>query len=409
MKFTTLSWITATALFAVLAMPVQSTAQQQGADPPPHYVVTDLGTLGGTFSIAFGLNRAAHVAGGADLSNGNQHPFLWTKDNGMQDLGTLGGPNGNAAGPNDSDELAVLAETSTPDPLGEDFCGFRTHLVCLGAYWQNGVMTAFPTLGGDNDNGQGFGLNDRGQVIGVTETSTKGKSCVSPQVLRYEAVLWGPKQDDIQELPPLPGDIVGFALGINDKGDVVVATGRCANTPLVQPPASASPTGCQLSTAFPCGPHAVLWQNGVPTDLGSLGGKLVNVAAAINDKGQVVGSSDLPGDRTNAAFLWTKATGMQNIGTLGTDQVGFAGTTWRDQQCGTGGWPILFRLWGDWQLPCLPLAKQRDDGPQHPDPGGFAIVSGRWLRDKRCGRDRRPWVTGTGQLHAFLATPQRGQ
>jgi probable HAF family extracellular repeat protein len=121
MKYTTLSWITAPALFAVLAMPVQSSAQQQDANPPPDYVVTDLGTLGGTFSIAIGLNRAAHVGADADLSNGNQHPFLWTKDKGMQDLGTLGGPNGGASGPNGSDELPVSAETSKKDPLGEDF------------------------------------------------------------------------------------------------------------------------------------------------------------------------------------------------------------------------------------------------------------------------------------------------
>ena len=81
MKSTTLSWITATALFAVLAMPVQSSAQQRDADPPLHYIVTDLGTLGGTFSIAYGLNRAAHVGGGANLPNGTprlaQHALPW--------------------------------------------------------------------------------------------------------------------------------------------------------------------------------------------------------------------------------------------------------------------------------------------------------------------------------------------
>jgi probable HAF family extracellular repeat protein len=212
----------------------------------------------------------------------------------MQDLGTLGGPNGNAEGPNGRDEQAVLAETSTPDPLGEDFCGFGTHLVCLGAFWLDGVMTALPSLGGDN--GMGQGINERGQVVGVTETSTKDNSCVAPQVLRYEAVLWGPKQDDIQELPPLPGDTVGFAFGINEEGEVVGSTGICANTPLAP---------------LAAGPHAVLWRNGVPTDLGNLGGKL------FNDLDQVVGSSDLPGDQTNAAFLWTKETGMRNIGTLG--------------------------------------------------------------------------------------------
>jgi probable HAF family extracellular repeat protein len=397
MKFTTLSWITATALFAVLAMPVQSSAQQQDADPPPHYIVTDLGTLGGTFSIAFGLNRAAHVTGGANLRNGSQHPFLWTEDNGMQDLGTLGGKNGNAGGPNGSDELAVLSETSKKDPLGEDFCGFGTHLICLGAIWQNilvpkGVMTPFPTLGGNN--GEGVGINDRGQVIGTAETSTKDNSCASPQVLRYEAVLWGPKQDDIQELPPLPGDTVGIGFGINDKGEAVGATGICANTPLV--PA-------------PFGPHAVLWRNGVPTDLGNLGGKRLNVAAAINDKGQVVGTSDLRGDKADPAFLWTESTGMQNIGTLGTDKSGLPG--------GYGGINNVGQVVGESCSGYLGTGRCRaflwqnnvmtDLNTLIPADSPLHLVWAFQIND--AGEIAGLGMTGTGELHAFLATPQPGQ
>lgn len=44
--------------------------------------------------------------------------------------------------------------------------------------------------------------------------------------------------------------------------------------------------------------HAFIWQDGVMTDLGVLPGKSNSKAAAINDRGQVVGDSD---DR---AFLW---------------------------------------------------------------------------------------------------------
>jgi probable HAF family extracellular repeat protein len=371
MKFTTLSWITTPALFAVLAMPVQSSAQQQDADPPPHYIVTDLGTLGGTFSIAFGLNRAAHVTGGANLRNGNQHPFLWTKDNGMQDLGTLGGKNGNAGGPNGRDELGVLSETSQKDPLGEDFCGFGTHLVCLGAIWQNvsvpeGVMTPFPTLGGNN--GEGVGINDRGQVIGTAETSTKDTSCTSPQVLRYEAVLWGPKQH-IQELPPLPGDTVGIGFGINDKGEA----------------------------------------DGVPTDLGNLGGKRLNVAAAINDKGQVVGTSDLPGDKADPAFLWTKAMGMQNIGTLGKDKSGLPG--------GYGGINNIGQVVGESCSGYLGTGRCRafiwqnnvmtDLNTLIPANSPLYLVWPSQIND--VGEIAGLGMTGTGELHAFLATPQPGQ
>jgi hypothetical protein len=51
--------------------------------------------------------------------------------------------------PNGALDLSIVSETATPDPLKEDFCGFGTHLTCLGAVW-NGVMTPLPTLGGNN-------------------------------------------------------------------------------------------------------------------------------------------------------------------------------------------------------------------------------------------------------------------
>jgi len=391
MRFTTLSWITATALCAVLAMPVQSIAQQKPeADPLPHYIVTDLGTLGGTFSIAFGINNGGRVIGGATVLGGNEHPFLWYGGQ-MTDLGTLGGPNGYASEANARDELAVVAETPLSDPFGEDFCGFGTPLICLGAVWRNGVMTQLPTLGGNN--GQGIGLNNRGQVVGVAENGTKDKSCLSPQVLDYEAVIWGPQEGEVHELVPLPGDTVGFAFGINDKGEVVGATGTCANTPLVP---------------LQAGPHAVLWENGVPTDLGNLGGKLVNVAAAINNQGQVVGSSDLPGDTADPAFLWTRATGMRNIGTVGMDKsalpAGVGGINNSGQVVGQscsgylGSGNCRAFLWQDNVMTDLNTLIPADSP--------LYLVFAFAIND--AGEIVGLGVTGTGQLHAFLATPQRG-
>jgi probable HAF family extracellular repeat protein len=58
------------------------------------------------------------------------------------------------------------------------------------------------------------------------------------------------------------------------------------------------------------------------TDLGSLGGTGHGngiVAVDLNNKGQVVGNSDLPGDTNFHAFLWTETTGMQDLGTLPGD------------------------------------------------------------------------------------------
>ncbi len=51
------------------------------------------------------------------------------------------------------------------------------------------------------------------------------------------------------------------------------------------------------------------------TDLGSLGG--TPTASAINDSGEVVGSSRTLDTTVTHAFYWTGATGMVDIGTMG--------------------------------------------------------------------------------------------
>jgi len=71
--------------------------------------------------------------------------------------------------------------------------------------------------------------------------------------------------------------------------------------------------------------HAVLWENNSPTDLGSLGGEFNNAAWAINNRGQIVGASDLPGDNTGHAFLWQNGV-MTDLGTLPGDFGSVAGS-----------------------------------------------------------------------------------
>src|SRR5215207_137965 len=71
----------------------------RGTAQAPGYAVTDLGTLGGEQSRAFGLDECGRVVGESQAAAGASapfRPFHW--NNGvLTDLGTLGGLSGTAA------------------------------------------------------------------------------------------------------------------------------------------------------------------------------------------------------------------------------------------------------------------------------------------------------------------------
>ena len=151
-------------LLAALALPLTIAAQDTQQPALTQYTVTDLGTLsGGNFSQPFFINRYGLVSGSSSLADGSQHATLWL-DGLMGDIGApgLGGPNSIAFGDNERFQSAGEAETSTPDPNGEDFCGFGTHLTCLPFLWQDGKMVQLPTLGGNN--GAANAISNRGKV-----------------------------------------------------------------------------------------------------------------------------------------------------------------------------------------------------------------------------------------------------
>jgi len=275
----------------------------QGQGTP--YTVTDLGTLpGGTFSQAFVITDNGLMGGSAALPDGTQNAMLWF--NGRKaDIGApgLGGPNSVTFGSNKWGRAVGEAETQRADPNGEDFCGFGTHLQCRPFLWQSGAMTSLPTLGGHN----GFAnqINNLGEVVGYAENDTKDPTCPAPQVLQVKPVIW--QNGQVRALPTFPGDPEGIALGINDTGQAVGASGDCA--------------AFNPNTLVDLAPvHALLWEKGKMIELGNLGGGAANnMAFGVNNQGQAVGSSDLAGDTTFHAFLWSLAAAMQDLGTLPGD------------------------------------------------------------------------------------------
>jgi probable HAF family extracellular repeat protein len=319
MKFRILICSTAIALFSALAIGPRLGAQdQQERREKPRYRVTNLGNpLGGTTSSGNAMNNLGWAMGAANLpGDTTQHAELWLPGLHL-DLGTLGGPNSSVIFANRSDrgEIVGIAETGDMDPLGETwscagaFFPTITHHICLGFVWQNGVMTALSTLGGNN--GVAASVNNLGQVVGWAENAVHDPTCVSPQVLQFEAVIWGPEKDQIQQLPPLPGDFDTAATAINDKGQVVGISGTC-----------------DVAVGAFSAKHAVLWREGRPMDLGSIGGHGWNTPTSINSRGQIVGFANLPGDLTNGklsinfhAFLWTKERGMRDLGVLPGDAI----------------------------------------------------------------------------------------
>jgi probable HAF family extracellular repeat protein len=315
----TLIKISAATLFVVLLALIPSSAQSQAQSKhPPKYYVFNLGAPLGGNTEPVGINNLGWISGAANAANEQtSEAGLWL---GVPvSLGTLGGPNSAVEWPNHSThgEIVGIAETAQANPLGEAwscsaFFPTTTYQICLGFAWQDGVMSALPTLGGYD--GYAAGVNNKGQVVGWAETTVHDSTCTSPQVLQFEATVWGPRLNQVTALTPYGTDPDSAATAINDQGQVVGISGICS-----------------VAVGGASAEHAVIWENGVPNDMGNIGGQAWNTPVAINNHGVVVGFANTSGDQNAASsptgFIWTKARGMQQInpvpGTGDTNSIGF--------------------------------------------------------------------------------------
>jgi probable HAF family extracellular repeat protein len=209
---------------------------------------------------------------------------------------------GTLGGPNSAllNQFAGFSETATKDSLGQDWCETGTGLTCLPITVKNGQAVPLPLLGGNN--GAGFGNNDLGQVAGSSQTKTLDPSCL------------------------VGGEPVSPSFQTQQAVPVVWTNGRARQFPLPSGDSQGSAnainnlgqvTGSTGDCVTTPAAHAVLWKDGKTIDLGNLGG-VYNNPFAINDLTQVTGTSDLAGDLTSHAFLWQNGV-IKDLGTLPGD------------------------------------------------------------------------------------------
>jgi probable HAF family extracellular repeat protein len=239
--------------------------------------ITDLGTLGGPDAVQIAQNAQGQIDG-ASYTNSTPNdvtgiptmdPYLW--DNGhMRDLGTLGGAFGFPADMGLNNQGEVVGVSDLPgDQVNHPFL------------WNGGRMIDLGTLGGDN--GSANGINDAGVVVGSADLPSG----------THDGFVW--KNGEIRALPPVDGAACSNAFSVNSRDEVVGNLTDCHNHELA----------------------AMLWYRGAAIDLNSLiGPSALHLGSAeyINDRGDIVGHGVLPnGDQRIFLLIPNKANMMRAV------------------------------------------------------------------------------------------------
>jgi probable HAF family extracellular repeat protein len=185
------------------------------------------------------------------------------------------------------------------------------------------------------------GINDRGDVIG---TALEG----APGHQQFQGFVW---RSGKMTLLTYPGSASIVVSAINARGDVAGGEGSADG-------------GTQSS---------VLWRNGAPIVLGTLGGK-TSVPVALNDHDQVVGNSQTR-DGKRHAFIWQNGR-MSDLGTLGGDVAQVVGINNRGQVIGSsttaGGRTHAF-LWQSRRMTDLGSLPGLDSAPEAINDKGLIV------------------------------------
>ena len=313
MKSRRLMWSTATILLGALAIPIQLAAQEQQHKKGHHrYKLVDVGTFGGPasyFQNGFDgiLNNHGTAAGWADTSTQDPYPgfcfnplncfvshaFAW-QGGLLTDLGTLpGGSSSQAFWISRNGLIAGNSQNGEIDPLITGLPEIRAVL------WKHGEIIDLGTLEGGHES-LASAVNTRGQVVGAFNNTIPDPFSFVGNGYQVRGFLW--RDGTMEDLGTLGGPDA-FASFVNESGQI---TGQ-SYTNSVPNPVSGIPTA-----------DPFFWEDGRMMDVGTLGGTSGS-PTALNNRGEIVGQSNLEGDLISRPFLWTKSRGIQDLGTLGGD------------------------------------------------------------------------------------------
>ncbi len=298
------------------------------------------------------------------------------------DLGTLGGPNSSGCVPecryvNDQGVAIFRADTPAPDPFaGLGFC-LGDCYATLGNRWQAGRVTTLNPVPGGVDTFPAW-ISDTNLVAGYSENGLLDPTSGFPE---FVATVW--RDGRPTNLGTLGGSS-SLSWAVNSSGQVVGGALNTAPDPTFPTPffyynpvpfpvfnethaflysggdlrdlgtlggpdsfaQFVNESGQVAGISFTNGtPNATtgsptldpfLWENGKMKDLGTLGGTL-GFANGINNRGHVIGQSNLAGDATYHAFIW-KGGHMIDLKTLGGDN---AVALWSNDADEVVGWADL--------------------------------------------------------------------
>ena len=309
--------IIALALFATLAIPLHLAAQdkQDHTATDRHYQLIDLGTLGGpnSYMPLLSLSQNGTFAGSADTTtpdpygpsfcNNNDcfvsHAITW-RNGTITDLGALPGPAGSSSMPTWISKNGLIAGFSLNgqiDPLIPGAPEIRAVL------WRNDVIADLGTLEGGFESAA-FAINNSGQAVGFSSNLVTDPNSIEGIPTQTRAFLW--ENGVMKDLGTLSGGTDAVALFVNERGQIV---GQSYTADSIVPPQ----IGCAEA---PLTLYSFSWENGVMTDMGTLGGHCAT-PYSLNSRGEVVGQSNVAEDLTSHPFLWEPGKKMRDLGTLG--------------------------------------------------------------------------------------------